>query len=170
MTLCAQTGERDWDVARRPSVRRTSSSEVGRSVYIDWLMLHSMLRRKSSGHAAALFLPRRERARLHKFRVHGRCAGAESTLFGYSTHCWIHFGVLIGIPTVYSRLWYRLPPPIRLYVGSRWPTREQSSGGYAHAHARAVAAKVRPNRGVRAVGEYLGVLLLLVVPHVHASI
>jgi hypothetical protein len=157
VTLCAQTGESDWDEARRPPVRRTSSSvgrSVGRSTSSGPCCIASHAPKKEfRTRGSALSSAAREGAPTQVSCTHGRCAGTESTLFGHSTHCWIHFGVLIGMPTVYSRLWYRLPPPIRLYVGSRWPTREQSSGGYAHAHARAVAAKVRPDRGVRAVGE-----------------
>ena len=90
--------------AIRPSVRRTSSSEVGRSVYIDWLMLHCIAPKKAfRTRGSALSSAAREGAPTQVSCTHGRCAGAESTLFGHSTHCWIHFGVLIGMPTVYSR-------------------------------------------------------------------
>jgi hypothetical protein len=144
--------------AIRPSVRRTSSSEVGRSVYLDWLMLHCIALHCSEESV--------QDTRQRPFFRGAR--GRAYTSFVYARAlCWrrIHtvqpqhalldsFRRTVGTPTVYSRLWYRLPPPIRLYVGSRWPTREQSSGGYAHARARAVAAKVRPDRGVRAVGAY----------------
>ena len=52
---------------------------------------------------SALSSAAREGAPTQVSCTHGRCAGTESTLFGHSTHCWIHFGVLIGMPTVYSR-------------------------------------------------------------------
>jgi hypothetical protein len=162
------------EAIRPPGASRVKlGRSVGRSVHLDWPMLRCIASqcseervqdtrqrpffRGARGRAYTSFVYARA---LRWRRIH-TVRPQHSLLDSFRRTDWYAHSVLSA---------YRLPPPIRLYVGSRWPTREQSSGGYAHAHARAAAAKVRPNRGVRAVGEYLGVLLLLVVPHVHATI